>query len=72
VPWTKKQSKAIPLLSLRAFVACKKVETYLDDEIIFIYCSWLSTQRQGRQTGTETGKGQLYTKGDTTQNNTKT
>jgi hypothetical protein len=29
VPWSKKRSRAIPLLSLRAFVACKKGETYL-------------------------------------------
>jgi hypothetical protein len=29
VPMFKKQSKAIPLLSLNAFVACKKNETYL-------------------------------------------
>jgi hypothetical protein len=29
VPRSKKQSRAIPLLSLRAFVACKKGETYL-------------------------------------------
>jgi hypothetical protein len=29
VPKSIKQSRAIPLLSLRAFVACKKVETYL-------------------------------------------
>jgi hypothetical protein len=29
VPWSKKQSKAIPLLSLRAFVVCKNGETYL-------------------------------------------
>jgi hypothetical protein len=28
VPRSKKQSRAIPLLSLRAFVACKKGETY--------------------------------------------
>jgi hypothetical protein len=29
VPKSKKQSTAIPLLSLKAFVACKKGETYL-------------------------------------------
>jgi hypothetical protein len=29
VPRSKQQSSAIPLLSLRAFVACKKGETYL-------------------------------------------
>jgi hypothetical protein len=29
VPWSKEQSRAIPLLSLRAFVACKKCETYI-------------------------------------------
>jgi hypothetical protein len=29
VPRSKKQSRAISLLSLRAFVACKKGETYL-------------------------------------------
>jgi hypothetical protein len=29
VPWYKKQSRAIPLFSLRAFVACKKGETCL-------------------------------------------
>jgi hypothetical protein len=29
VPKSKRQSIAIPLLSLRAFVACKKGETYL-------------------------------------------
>jgi hypothetical protein len=29
MPRSKKQSKAIPLLSLRAFVACKKGKTYL-------------------------------------------
>jgi hypothetical protein len=28
VPRSKKQSRAIPLLSLRAFVACKKRENY--------------------------------------------
>jgi hypothetical protein len=28
VPWSKKQSTAIPVLSLRAFVACKKGEIY--------------------------------------------
>jgi hypothetical protein len=30
VPRSKKQSRAIPLLSLRAFTACKKGETYLN------------------------------------------
>jgi hypothetical protein len=30
VPMSKKQSRAIPLLFLRAFVACKKGETYLE------------------------------------------
>jgi hypothetical protein len=29
VPRSKKQSRDIPLLSLRAFVACEKGETYL-------------------------------------------
>jgi hypothetical protein len=29
VPRSKKQSRAIPLLSLRVFLACKKAETYL-------------------------------------------
>jgi hypothetical protein len=29
VPRSKKQSRSIPLLSLRAFVACKKGETYV-------------------------------------------
>jgi hypothetical protein len=29
VPRSEKQSRAIPLLSIRAFVACKKCETYL-------------------------------------------
>jgi hypothetical protein len=33
VPRTKKQSKAIPLLSLRSFVACKKSENYLRNTI---------------------------------------
>jgi hypothetical protein len=33
VPRSIKQSKAIPLLSLRAFVACKKGETYLKSRI---------------------------------------
>jgi hypothetical protein len=28
VPRSRKQRRAIPLLSLRAFVACEKVETY--------------------------------------------
>jgi hypothetical protein len=32
VPWPKIQNTAIPLLSLRAFVACKKYETYLPHE----------------------------------------
>jgi hypothetical protein len=30
VPRSNKQSRVIPLLSLRAFVACKKGETYLN------------------------------------------
>jgi hypothetical protein len=29
VPWSKKQSRAIPLLSLKVFMAYKKCETYL-------------------------------------------
>jgi hypothetical protein len=37
VPRSKKQSIAIPLLSLRAFVACKKGETYLQIKFIFRY-----------------------------------
>jgi hypothetical protein len=35
VPMSKKQSRAIPLLSLRAFVACEKGETYLPNSINF-------------------------------------
>jgi hypothetical protein len=31
VPRSKRQSRAIPLLSVRAFVACKKGETYLKE-----------------------------------------
>jgi hypothetical protein len=31
----KKQSRAIPLFSLRAFVACKKGETYLHEGLMF-------------------------------------
>jgi hypothetical protein len=31
VPRSKKESRAIPLLSRRAFVVCKKGETYLPD-----------------------------------------
>jgi hypothetical protein len=37
VPRFKKQSRAITLLSLRAFVACKKDETYLYIYNIYIY-----------------------------------
>jgi hypothetical protein len=37
VPRSKKQSRAITLLSLRAFVACKKGETYI---VITIVNSW--------------------------------
>jgi hypothetical protein len=32
VPRSKKQSRAIPLLSLKAFVAYEKVETYHNDK----------------------------------------
>jgi hypothetical protein len=34
VPRSKNQSRAIPLLSLRAFVACEKFETYLPDFVV--------------------------------------
>jgi hypothetical protein len=37
----KKQSSAIPLLSLRAFVACKKGETYL---LVYIGCTFQYTR----------------------------
>jgi hypothetical protein len=37
VPRSKKQSKAIPLLSLRAFVAYEKGETYLKDKYVTVH-----------------------------------
>jgi hypothetical protein len=35
VPKSKKQSKVIPPLSLRAFVACKKGKTYLQNLMVY-------------------------------------
>jgi hypothetical protein len=38
VPRSKKQSSAIPLLSLRAFMACKSGETYLPSISTYVIC----------------------------------
>jgi hypothetical protein len=51
VPRSKKQSRAIPLLSLRAFVACKMGETYLYKDECGLECVvWLPLRQGQRKT----------------------
>jgi hypothetical protein len=51
-PWSKEQSRAAPLLSLRVFMACKKTETYriqycLANKYLSVDIHMLETPAQG-------------------------